>query len=169
MLQLTYEVGTLRVIVQAVGSGEVVKRIDVASQLIARGARLADFVHLEHAYAPPYAPALDPLAVAAMAAENQEHGIAAESPTGDFDGAAVLDVRHPDERAARPLDAAAVIPLEELRSSLPPAPADGWLVVCERGTRAAEAVRLLQARGERGRYLGGGLHLRAAAQAPEAM
>ena len=31
------------------------------------------------------------------------------------------------------------------------------LIVCERGTRSAEAVRLLRRRGVRARYLGGGL------------
>jgi hypothetical protein len=31
---------------------------------------LEEFANLEHAYAPPYLPALDPLAVAAFAAQN---------------------------------------------------------------------------------------------------
>ncbi|MBW1882487.1 MAG: hypothetical protein JRJ58_03085 [Deltaproteobacteria bacterium] len=36
------------------------------------------------------------------------------------------------------------------------------VVVCERGTRSAEAVRLLRRHGVHARYLGGGLHWRAA-------
>ena len=43
------------------------------------------------------------------------------------------------------------------------------LVVCEKGTRSAEAVRLLQRRGIRARYIGGGLRWRTLAKAGEAI
>ncbi len=162
-LKLVYERGSQRVLgVQAVGKGEVVKRIDVATQLVARGATLAELEQIEHAYAPPYAPAMEPLAVAACAALNQEDGVEAVSPAvalGD-----VVDVRLPDERERRPADAEHVEELSvvELRDgqSVPTAPRG--IVVCERGARSAEAARLLQDRGG-ARYLGGGLQWREAA------
>jgi rhodanese-related sulfurtransferase len=162
-LKLVYEVGSQRLVgVQAVGKGEVVKRIDVATQLVARGANLAELGQVEHAYAPPYAPAIDPLASAAWAAQNQEDGIEAEPPTSKLED--VVDVRLSEERQRRPADANRVeaLSLVELRDGQPvrtPAPA---LVICERGTRSAEAARLLRDRGG-ARYLGGGLQWREAA------
>ena len=46
--------------------GEAAKRIDVAAQLILGEGTIEDFLDVEHAYAPPYAPALDPLTVHAI-------------------------------------------------------------------------------------------------------
>jgi rhodanese-related sulfurtransferase len=161
-LKLVYERGSGRVLgVQAVGRGEVVKRIDVATQFVARGATIEDLGRLEHAYAPPFAPALEPLAVAAFAALNQEDGVEGAGPQEPLDD--VLDVRLPEERGLRPSGASRCeeASLVELRNAPDRARAPG-LVVCERGARAAEAARLLLDRG-RPRYLGGGLAWRSAA------
>ncbi len=163
VVHLVYDPETRRVLgVQAAGEGDVAKRIDVATQLILREADLGEFANVEQAYAPPFAPAIDPLAQAAFAAENQEDGVAGRGPEERFSGLRLLDVRHRGERAERPLPGAAVErPLEELRAALP-LPEDGpWLAVCERGARSAEAVRLLQASGSSATYLAGGLRLRA--------
>jgi NADPH-dependent 2,4-dienoyl-CoA reductase/sulfur reductase-like enzyme/rhodanese-related sulfurtransferase len=173
VVHLVYEAGSRRVLgVQAVGDGEVAKRVDVATQLIARGADLGDFANLEQAYAPPFAPAIDPLATAAFAAENQEEGIEARAPGAVFAGLRLLDVRHKGETEERPLPASArQTPLEELRAAVPlPVPGE-WLAVCERGARSAEAVRLLKAAGGSASYLAGGLRLRSLmglAESPEA-
>lgn len=164
-LKLVYESSSLRVLgVQAVGEGEVAKRVDVATQLIARGATLQDFAQLEHAYAPPYAPAMEPLAVAAHAALNQEDGVTAAPPDATHAGAVALDVRLADEAQERPaaLGRGTNIPLGELAGRLDEVDEATDLVVCERGPRSAEAVRLLRRRGIRARYLGGGLHWRTA-------
>lgn len=162
-LQLAYLPGSRRVVgVQAVGGGEAAKRVDAATQFIARGAKLEDLVQYEHAYAPPYAPALDPLAVAAMVAGNREDGVPVLAPGSLRAGAAILDVRHPEECEARPLDLPDVkrIPVEALRERLDEVDLRPWVVVCERGTRSAEAVRLLGAHGIEAAYLGGGLQWR---------
>ncbi len=159
-LQLVYERGTGRVLgLQGGGSGEVMQRIDVATQFIARGATLDELAALEHAYAPPYAPALEPLAVAAFVARNQEDGVEAVSPLAELAGERVLDVRHEAERRARGVAVPGLleVPLEELRAQDGELGRGPLLVVCERGGRAAEAVRWLQHRGESSRYLGGGL------------
>ena len=164
-LELVYETPSCRVLgVQAVGEGEVAKRVDVATQLIARGATLNDFAHVEQAYAPPYAPAIEPLALAAMVAENQVEGVESVSPREEWGEHAVLDVRSLDEVETRPVDADRLIriPLEELTERLGELDDSVEWVICERGTRSAEAVRLLLRHGFRARYLGGGLHWRAA-------
>ncbi|MBI4705928.1 MAG: FAD-dependent oxidoreductase [Deltaproteobacteria bacterium] len=165
-LHLLYQPGTRRVVgVQAAGQGDVTKRIDVAAQLLHYGATLEDFARLEHAYAPPFAPALDPLAVAAHIALNQEDGIEALSPAHVTSKLDLLDVRRAAESAERPLGGPKVrqIPLGELPGRTAELSGHEWLVVCERGARSAEAVRRLAAAGIKARYLGGGLHwLRAA-------
>ena len=161
-IHLVYEAGSRRVLgVQAVGAGEVAKRVDVATAYIARGATITELAGLEHAYAPPFAPAIDPLATAAFAAENQEDGLEARRPDEPFAGVRVLDVRHPGERSKHPLPEATAIPLEELRAALPLPGRDRWLAVCERGARSAEAARLVRSSGGSASYLGGGMQLRA--------
>jgi NADPH-dependent 2,4-dienoyl-CoA reductase/sulfur reductase-like enzyme/rhodanese-related sulfurtransferase len=159
-LQLIYDSGSSRVLgVQAVGEGDVTKRVDVATQLIKKGAVLEEFSHLEHAYAPPYSPAIDPLGVAAFAAQNFEDGVLAISPEDSLDDVKVLDVRHPEEREARPFPAGNTteVPLSEIRDRLKELEDGPWVVVCERGTRSSETVRLLEAEGIQAQYLGGGV------------
>jgi NADPH-dependent 2,4-dienoyl-CoA reductase/sulfur reductase-like enzyme len=164
-LKLVYDPRSLRVLgVQAVGRGDVVRRVDVATQLIVRGATLAEFAQLEHAYSPAYAPAVDPLAVAAFAAQNQEDGVEAESPLTPL--VEVTDLRLPEERQSRPARAAVVheVALSGLRSSPDARLLAEGTVICEQGGRSSEAVRLLRDSGHRTRYLGGGLLWREAAQ-----
>ncbi len=162
-LSLVYSPADRRVLgVQAVGEGDVTKRVDVAAQLISRGGTLADFAGVEHAYAPPYAPAVEPLVAAAWVAEDQEDGVSACSPLSALEGRAVLDVRSRDEAAAHPAGATGVrnVPLGALRRAGSGNGDAPLLVVCERGGRAAEAVRWLLGQGKRAEYLGGGLRLR---------
>ena len=163
-LKLVYDADSGRVLgVQAVGKGDVVKRVDVAAQLICRGATLSECQHLEHAYAPPYASAIDPLAMAAFVALNQEDGVEAAPPLHPL--REVLDVRLPEERQRRPVPAARVheFAVSALRSGDQVEEDRERIVVCERGPRSAEAVRLLRSLGSRALYLGGGLLWRSAA------
>ncbi len=163
-LKLVYEPESTRLLgVQAAGEGDAVKRIDVATQLLARGATLAELQHLEHAYAPAYAPALDPLAVAAQVAQNQEDGVEAINPLSPLEE--VYDVRLPEERQKRPAPASRVreLPVTTFWNGAADQLEMDAAVVCERGTRSAEAVRLLRAQGGRAAYLGGGLLWRSAA------
>jgi NADPH-dependent 2,4-dienoyl-CoA reductase/sulfur reductase-like enzyme/rhodanese-related sulfurtransferase len=172
LLGMVYDPSTKRVLgVQAVGEdGEVAKRIDVAAQLVLRAATIADFEKIEHAYAPPYAPALDPLAVLAMAASNQVEGIESVAPVADLASATVLDVRVPQEREERPLMAATLCEIEaaELRARVDEIPSGPLLVACAHGTRSAEVVRWLSQRGVQARYLGGGVSWRVRAQRAQA-
>jgi NADPH-dependent 2,4-dienoyl-CoA reductase/sulfur reductase-like enzyme/rhodanese-related sulfurtransferase len=172
LLGMVYDQANSRVLgVQGVGEeGEVAKRIDVAAQLMLRGAVVDDFSKLEHAYAPPYAPALDPLAVLAMAAANQIDGIESVAPTTDLSRETVLDVRVPEEREERPLAAGELYEIEvsELRDRADEIPDGPLLVACAHGTRSAEVVRWLSQRGIQARFLGGGVSWRVRALRPEA-
>ena len=136
-----------------------VKRIDVATQLISRGATLSDLGNIEHAYAPPFAPALDPLAVAAFVAANQEEGVTGSAPASYPADHVVLDVRLAEETEQESFPAGGVraVPLGTLRERLNELDGERWLVVCERGPRSAEAVRLLSQHGFKAEYLGGGM------------
>ena len=164
LLGLVYDPLSRRVLgVQGVGEeGEVAKRIDVAAQLILRDATVDDLATVEHAYAPPYAPALDPLAVLAMAAQNQLEGVESVSPLSDLSATTVLDVRVSEEREQRPLVAGKVVEIEarELRGRSDELPGGRLVVVCAHGTRSAEVVRWLGRRGIESRYLGGGVSWR---------
>ena len=155
-----YESGSRRVLgVHGASRGEIVKRIDVATGFVLRGATIEELQQLEHAYAPPYAPAIDPLAVAAFVAGNQEDGVTAASPLTKPDGVALLDVRTAGERAERPVEVPGVreLSLAELREPADELSEGRPLVLCERGTRSAEAVRLLVNGGRPAAYVGGGL------------
>jgi NADPH-dependent 2,4-dienoyl-CoA reductase/sulfur reductase-like enzyme/rhodanese-related sulfurtransferase len=158
-LKLVYDPASRRVLgLQAAGEGEAVRRVDVASPLIARGVTIDQLSHLEHAYAPPYAPAMEPLAVAAMVACNQEDGLESVAPGKLPPAGAALDVRlpHEVEEKPAPFTCARNIPLGELAGRLDELDDSIELVFCERGTRSAEASCLLLNRGIRARYLSGG-------------
>lgn len=162
-LQLTWEPATGRVLgLQAAGAGEVAKRVDVAAQLIGRGATLAEFTQLEHAYSPPFAPAIDPLAVAAMVAQNAEDGVVGLAPAEELEGYGILDVRLAEEAAERPLvrDDVTCLSQGDVRERFDELEKRPWLVVCEHGPRAAEVVRWMKERGLDASYLGGGLRWR---------
>lgn len=159
-LQLVYDEVTRELLgVQAVGIGEVAKRVDVATQVLLRPGTIDDLAEVEHAYAPPYAPAMDPLVVAAHVACNQLDGLSCESPLTSLDGRTVIDVRTPEEREGHPLTSGDVveIDLETLSSrtaTLPPGP---LLVACAYGTRSSEAARMLNDCGVEATYLAGGI------------
>ena len=152
---------------QAVGAGEVVKRVDVFANLLHRGGTVDDLLDLEFAYAPPYAPAVDPLFVLGCAAGNQlRDGIASISPGigfADPEGYRMLDVRSPQEIEHTPLPGGdhLCIPYEELRARVEEIPRDRPLrIICSRGARAAEAVRILLQAGVEGVvYVGGGTRM----------
>ena len=164
-LQVVYELESSVVLgVQVVGTGEVAKRVDVAAQVMLRGGTLADLAEVEHAYAPPYAPAMEPLAVAAHAALNNEaENLQVLPPDTDLSGAVVLDVRTPEERESRPVEAGRVmeINLEDVGSRIDELPKTGLVVVCAHGARSAEVVRRLAHHGVEAAYVAGGMTWRA--------
>jgi rhodanese-related sulfurtransferase len=105
---------------------------------------------------------MEPLAVVAMVAQNQRDGIESISPQDTWDGVSILDVRSNEDAGQRPASSRGVtqIPLGELDERMGELDDDAYVVACARGTRSAEATRLLARGGLRARYVGGGLHWR---------
>ncbi|RME29000.1 MAG: hypothetical protein D6806_01980, partial [Deltaproteobacteria bacterium] len=140
---------------QAVGN-TAVALIDKAALLIRQHATIREGGRLiEHAYAPPYAQALDPLEVAVAVARNmEEDGLRGISPLEPLEGRRLLDVRSKGEAESGPLEGAEHVEFEAVRQAAASLDSDGEiLVVCERGTRSAEAARILLASGRRAVYL----------------
>ncbi len=143
--------------VQITGKGDVSKRLDVAATVIRFGGTLEELTDIDFGYAPPYAPPLDPLAVAAHLLINKLDGIAigisAEEALRRIEqgNITLLDVRSPDEiRDSRlPYDTVQ-IPLEEVRTRLKELPGDREIItLCKVSMRGYEAQRILTAAGFR--------------------
>lgn len=154
--------------VQAVGTGDVVKRIDVAATAISFGARAADVSELDLGYAPPYSSAVDILAHAANVIDNKLHDLAkAVTPmevkrkidAGEDFG--LLDVRTPQEIEVMSLKNRRVvhIPLGKLREHAGELPKDKEIVAfCKISVRGYEAQRILDGEGfENAKFMDGGL------------
>jgi rhodanese-related sulfurtransferase len=144
---------------QAVGQGDVAKRLDVAATALSFHATVDDIAYLDLGYAPPYSPPLDPILTAAHVAQNKLDGIADSiSPLdlkdhldrGDND-IVLLDVRSPAERKVRQLpygDRTIPIPLGVLRERIAELPHDKWIVpFCKISLRGYEAQKMLSQAG----------------------
>ncbi len=154
--------------VQAAGKGDVVRRIDAASAMMQSQATLSDFINFEPAYAPPYSGPLDPLHFLAFTADAViNDGLEMVSPAlmgklNEWDSV-VLDVRTETEKESMPLPEGNYtvfdIPLDRLRERINELPREKkLLIICQRGTRSYEAVRLLREKGFRECcFLGGGM------------
>lgn len=138
---------------QIVGYDGVDKRIDLIAQVIKNGGVVSDLVRTEHAYAPPYSSAKDPVALAGYVAENVLSGRMTPiywREVRDMDRSAVtlVDVRTPEEFAARAVEGAINIPLDSMRQSLDRIPADKPVVVyCAVGLRGYLASNILRQHG----------------------
>lgn len=154
--------------VQAVGTGDVAKRIDVAATALSYGAATRDLAELDLAYAPPYSSAVDLLAHASNVVDNKSKGVAvAISPAElktKLDAAedlVVLDVRSPQEVEAAPFNDSRVvnIPMGKLRARLAELPKDKEIVAfCKISVRGYEAQRILNGEGyDNVRFLDGGI------------
>ncbi len=144
---------------QAVGAGDVAKRLDVAATAMSFGATIDAMAHLDLGYAPPYSPPLDPIVTAVHIAQNKLDGITrAISPVelkrrmdeGDQD-MVLLDVRSPKEREQVRLpfeDRTLHIPLGALREKTGELPKDKWIIpFCKLSLRGYEAERILSGAG----------------------
>lgn len=140
---------------QAVGQGDVDKRLDVAATAMSFRATVDEMAYLDLGYAPPYSPPLDPILTAAHVAQNKLDGIGGSiSPVelkrrldqGDED-IVLLDVRTPKEIEALQLpyeDRTLHIPLGALRGRTNEVPRDKWVIpFCKISLRGYEAERIL--------------------------
>ncbi|MEE9491341.1 MAG: FAD-dependent oxidoreductase [Dehalococcoidia bacterium] len=167
-LKLVFDKGSQRLLgLQGYGKGEVVKRVDGFAALLKNQGQLEDLLDMEFAYAPPYAPAVDPLYSLGCAARNAMlEGVEQVSPETELGDRLVIDVRQSYEVESMPLSEANVrnIPLEELRKNWEEIPADRPLVaICAKGYRSAESVRILKEKGFHDvAYVGGGFLMKPA-------
>lgn len=133
---------------QVVGQKGVDKRIEMLAQTIQRAGTVYDLAELEHAYAPPYASAKDPVNMAGFVAENILQGLCRiitwreVSSLGEH--VLKIDVRTPKEYQAGTIPGFVNIPLDELRSHLDELPKERPIVVtCAVGLRGYLASRIL--------------------------
>jgi rhodanese-related sulfurtransferase len=159
--------------IQAVGEGNVLREVDAFSMQLFKSLPLASrgmTRYSEFAYAPPYAPALDPLYhLGAMIANREEDGIDFLAPSDSFAEYLVVDLRESNERAAAPAQFKVdySIPFSEFRARATELPKDKpLLLICEKGPRSYEAARYLSHLGyEKVKYLAAGLHFQRAMRA----
>jgi rhodanese-related sulfurtransferase len=136
---------------QAVGEGDIIRRIDVFAAFMQRKGSLGDLRRFEPGYAPPYADAVDPLHHMAGMAMATSRGTVFVGPEAFEElrdsGACWIDVREPGEFDAAPItvDGITNIPLRQLRDRLGDLPKDSKIVIlCQRGSRAYQAAIFLR-------------------------
>ena len=134
---------------QCVGHDGVDKRIDQAALVIKNGGTIYDLIKLEHAYAPPFSSAKDPIAIAGYTAANIINGSMPiihwrELKDMDLSGTTLIDVRTPDEYSLGTIRNAINIPVDELRERIHEIPADKPVIVfCAIGLRGYIALKIL--------------------------
>lgn len=135
---------------QAVGPDGVDKRIDVISAILGKEGTVHDLAEFDHAYAPPYSSAKDPVNMVGFIAENVLDKVSStitweELPSFQDKGAFLIDVRSNEEAALGSIPGATVIPQTELRQRLTEIPRDKPIVVfCAVGLRGYLAERVLR-------------------------
>ena len=158
---------------QIVGYTGVDKRIDEFAMAIKHGDTIFDLMRIEHAYAPPFSSAKDPVAMSGYVAENVLRGkmqLAYWREVRDADPTqvALIDVRTAEEFSLGSIPGAINLPLDELRGRLNEVPSNKPLIVfCGVGLRGYLASNILKDNGFKDvRNLAGGLKLYKAAVAP---
>ena len=157
---------------QCVGVEGVDKRIDQLAQIIKHRGTVFDLMETEHAYAPPYSSAKDPIALAGYVAGNIVSGampaITWRELEKEKEQVTLIDTRTPEEYAFGTIPNAINIPLDELRERLDEVPAQQNIVVfCAVGLRGYLAQRILAGHGyTHVRNLAGGYRTWSTATAP---
>lgn len=158
---------------QSVGYDGVDKHIDQIALLIKQGGTVYDLIRLEHAYAPPFSSAKDPIAIAGYVASNIISGAMPaitwrELLATDRSSVMLLDVRTAEEFSFGSLPGAVNIPLDDLRERMQELPKDKEIIVlCAVGLRGYLAQRILRGHGYTAvRNLIGGYKTFATANAP---
>ena len=137
---------------QCVGYDGVDKRIDQIAALIKHGGTVYDLMETEHAYAPPFSSAKDPIAIAGYVASNLISGampaISWRQLAAKKGEVMLIDTRTADEFSFGSIPGAINIPLDEMRGRLSEIPTDKPVVLfCAIGLRGYLAQRILMGRG----------------------
>lgn len=150
---------------QIVGKDGVDKRIDTMSSVIQRGSTIYELAEFEHAYAPPFSSAKDPVNMAGFVAENilQKRLFVVDwnkaNELGEND--VLIDVRNESEYNNGHIAGAKNISVDELRERLKEIPKDKNIYIyCQIGLRGYLAQRILMQNGfENVKNIGGGYKL----------
>jgi NADPH-dependent 2,4-dienoyl-CoA reductase/sulfur reductase-like enzyme/rhodanese-related sulfurtransferase len=150
---------------QVVGYSGVDKRLDLLASVIKRAGTIYDLTEIEHAYAPPFSSAKDPVNIAGFAAENILTGRIRlfywddvnSLDRNDF----VLDVRTHEEFKMGHIEGAVNISIDELRCRLTELPRNKNIYIyCQIGLRGYLASRILMQNSFKNVYnLSGGFRL----------
>ncbi len=137
---------------QVVGTEGVDKRIDSLSSVIQRGSTIYELTEFEHAYAPPYSSAKDPVNMAGFVAENMITGklkVVPWTKVAEIDPTALLiDVRAPHEYASGNIPGSVNIPVDDLREQLKSMDKNQQIYIyCQIGLRGYLAQRILMQNG----------------------
>lgn len=133
---------------QIAGFEGVDKRIDVLSSIISRGSSIYELTEFEHAYAPPYSSAKDPINMAGFVAENilsKKLNIFYWNEVSNLTSDTLLiDVRTPEEFAKGSIPNAINIPVDDIRSRIAEIPKNTPIrIYCQAGLRGYLAQRIL--------------------------
>ena len=138
---------------QIVGYDGVDTRIDQYALAIKQGATVEQLTRLEHAYAPPFSSAKDPVAISGYVAGNILSGKMTplywrEMQQADKNQVTLVDVRTPDEYALGTIPGAINIPLDNLRERLADIPENRPVYLfCGVGLRGYLASNILKSKG----------------------
>ncbi len=134
---------------QVVGFDGVDKRIDLFAQIIKQGGSIYDLQEIEHAYAPPYSSAKDPVNIAGFVADNilrrkvniiQWRDIEKLDPENSI----IIDSRTAEEFEMSHIKGAMNIPVDDLRNRMKEIPKDKKVILyCAVGLRGYLASRIL--------------------------
>ena len=157
--KLLFEVPSGKILgAQAVGKGNVDKRIDVIAAMITMGADLEDLKELELCYSPVFGTARDIVNQAAMVGLNILNGRVRQVRVSEAralveSGAYILDVREVPEFERGHLRGAVNIPQSELLSRIDEIPRDVPVYLhCRTSQRSYNVICALQGRGYRNLY-----------------
>ncbi|MEK6264475.1 MAG: FAD-dependent oxidoreductase [Clostridium sp.] len=149
--KLIFEIPTGKVLgAQAIGRGNVDKRMDVIATAIKFGATVDDLRDLELCYAPPFGTAKDVVNFAGYVGTNLLHGEFKQVSEKDVRGlveskACIIDVREVDEYELSHIIGAVNIPLSEIRQRTNEIPkGEPVYLHCRSAQRSYNAARALQ-------------------------
>ncbi|MDO4564307.1 MAG: FAD-dependent oxidoreductase [Clostridia bacterium] len=154
--KLLFEVPSGRILgAQAIGKGEVVRRIDVIAAMLRLNGTLDDLKELDLSYSPVFGTAKDVVNIAALVGLNLLHGRIAQVHVSAVrklaeSGAFILDVREPGEYRRGHIKNAVNIPLSQLKERMDEIPKERPVYLhCRTSQRSYYAICELQGRGYR--------------------
>ncbi|NOU58689.1 CoA-disulfide reductase [Marinifilum caeruleilacunae] len=138
---------------QVLGYEGVDKRTDLIATVLQKGGTIYDLQEIEHAYAPPYSSAKDPVNQAGFTAGNIIEGLVKIIHWDELyqlhaPNNYILDVRTPDEYELGKIEGSVNIEVDQIRNRLDEIPKDKKIIIyCGVGLRGYFAARILMQKG----------------------